>query len=118
MPWRVNILGSAAPMPPSPIPRTAGEIRREGRKAICAHAWLKWFLDVPSGIAMDSEFRILGDCERRTCAIDLMKYRVPHAQRSAKTDLSAAAVGDFGLDTGLFMRPVATARLMAKTKVI
>ena len=77
---------------------------------------VKWLLDVPSGIAMDSEFRISGGCERRTGAIDLMEDPVPHAQPRVKTDLSATAVGGFGLDTGLFMRPVATMRFMAKTK--
>jgi len=65
---------------------------------------------------MDSEFRISGDCKRRTGAIDLMEDPVPHAQPRVKTDLSATAVGDFGLDSGLFMRPVATMRFMAKTK--
>ncbi len=45
-----------------------------------------------------------------------MKGPVPHAQPLVKTVLSAGAVGGFGLDTGLFMRPVATMGIMAKTK--
>ena len=65
---------------------------------------------------MDSEFRISGGCERRTGAIDLMEDPVPHAQAHVKTGLSATAVGGFGLDMGLFMRPVATMRFTAKTK--
>ena len=74
------------------------------------------FLDVPSGIAMDLEFRISGGCERKTGAIDLMKDPVPHAQPRVKTGLSATAAGRFGLDTGLFMSPVPTMRLIAKKK--
>jgi len=77
---------------------------------------LFWLLDVPSGIAMDSEFRISGGCERSTGAINLMEGPVPHAQPRVKTGLSATAVGSFGLDTGLFMRSMATMRFMAKTK--
>ena len=77
---------------------------------------LAWLLDVPSGIATDSEFRISGGCERRTGVIDLMEDPVPHAQPREKTGRSATAVGGFGLDTGLFMRPVATMRFTAKTK--
>ena len=59
---------------------------------------------------MVSKFWILGDRDRRTGAIDLMEESVPHAQPRVKTGLSATAVGGFGLDTGLFMRPVATMR--------
>ncbi len=73
-------------------------------------------LDVPSGITMDSEFRISGSCERRTGAIDLMKGPVPHDQPPVKTGLSATAVGGFGLDTGLLMRPATIMRFMARTK--
>ncbi len=65
---------------------------------------------------MDFEFRFSGGCERRTGAIDLMKGPVPHAQPRVKTGLSATAVGGFGLDAGLFIRPVATMEFMAKTK--
>ena len=65
---------------------------------------------------MDSEFWISGDCERKTGAIDLTKDPVPHAQPRVKTGLSATAVGSFGLDTGLSMRPVAIMRFMAKSK--
>lgn len=57
---------------------------------------------------MESAFRISCGCERRVGAIGLMKNRVPHAQRSVKTGLSAAAFGELGLNTGLFMRPVTT----------
>ncbi len=56
---------------------------------------------------MDFEFRFSGGCERRTGAIALMEDPVPHAQPRVKTGLSATSVGGFGLDTGLFMRPVA-----------
>ena len=44
-----------------------------------------------------------------------MKGPVPHAQPLVKTVLSATAVSGFGLDMGLFMRPVATMRFIAKT---
>jgi hypothetical protein len=59
---------------------------------------------------------ISGGCEGKTGAIDLMKGPVPYAQPRVKTGLSATAVGGFGLDTGLFVRPVATMRFMAKIK--
>ncbi len=65
---------------------------------------------------MDSEFRISGGCERRTGAIDLMKDPVLHGQPDVKTGFSATAVGGFGLDTGLLMRPATIMRFMAKTK--
>ena len=65
---------------------------------------------------MDSEFRISGCCERRNGAIDLMEAPVPHALPRVKTGFSATAVGGFDLDTGLFIRPVATIRFMAQTK--
>jgi hypothetical protein len=62
------------------------------------------------------KFRISGGCERKTGAIDLMKDPVPHAQPRVKIGLSATAAGRFGLDTGLFMSPVPTMRLIAKKK--
>ena len=65
---------------------------------------------------MVSKFRISSGCERRAGTIDLMEVSLPHVQSHVKTDLSVTAVGVFGLDTGLFMRPVATMRFMAKTK--
>ena len=58
----------------------------------------------------------MGGWERRTGAIDLMNGPVPHAQPLVKTVLSATTIGGFDLDTGLFMRYVATMRYIAKTK--
>ena len=65
---------------------------------------------------MDSEFWISGGCERRTGVMDLMEDPAPYAQPHVKTGLSATAFGGSGLDTGLFLRHVATMRFMAKTK--
>ncbi len=51
--------------------------RQKGRFGDFEIEYLR-LLDVPSGIAMDSEFRISGGCERRTGTIDLMEDPVAH----------------------------------------
>ncbi len=49
---------------------------------------------------MASKFRISGGCERGTGTIHLMEGPVFRARPLSKTDLSVAAVSDFGLDPG------------------
>ena len=71
----------------------------------------------PSGLTSTSNA-----CSRLSSSLTTMRRStvLPEAQNTFSTAfsiaISATTVGGFGRDMGLFMRPVATMRFMAKTK--